>query len=107
MNQLEGTATVEVPEEPSAHVIQPQFLMFWSSPSEATVAVYFMENHACSIADPHAVSVGPDISLRYSAVSSNGVATASVSLRKIVYRLRGLTQRRYGLSLKALKGGQG
>ena len=103
MNRLECTAAVETPEEPSAHVSEPQFLMFWSSPTEATVVVYFMENLASRITDPHAVSIGPDVSLRYSVQSPSGAVAAGISLRKLVYRFRDLTQRKYEFTLKSVK----
>ena len=103
MERLRCTVTSESPEEPSAHVTAPQFVMLWTSPTDATLLVYFMENAASSILDPHAVSVGPAISLRYSTHSPSGAASASVSLRKLAYRFSGLTQRSYAFSLKPVK----
>ena len=100
MERLSCTVTSETPEEPSARVIAPQFVMLWTSPTTATVLVYFQENAAYTVVDPHAVSIGPNVSLRYTAHSPSGAATASVSLRKLVYRFTGLTQREYGFSLK-------
>ena len=103
MQRLECTVTIEVPENPSLHVITPQFVMLWSSPSEATVEAYFMENSGFSIVDPHAVYSGPDISLRYSVESPSGAVAAVMSLRKIVYQFRGLTQRKYEFAVRCVK----
>ena len=102
MERLPCAATVEAPEEGSAHVLEPQFAVFWTGTADARVVAYFMENAAYAITDPHAVAVGPEISLRYSVHSPSGAAAASVSLRKLVYRFRGLTQRRYVFSVKAV-----
>lgn len=77
--------------------------MIWSSPSEAVVITYFMENSACTIEDPHAVAVGPDISLRYKAVSPSGLYTASQSLHKLCFQFSGLTLREYKFSLRRMK----
>ena len=103
MQRLECTAKVEVPEDPSAHVSEPQFLVLWSGITEAKIIAYFMENLAFTITDPHAVSVGPDISLRYSVESPSGAVAAGVSLRKLVFLFRGLTQRKYIFTLKRMK----
>lgn len=94
--------SVETPEDPSARVREPQVVLFWTGPTDATVVAYFMENIAHAIADPHAVAAGPDISLRYSVHSPSGAAAAGVSLRKLVYRFTGLTQRKYDFSVKAV-----
>ena len=102
MERLTCTVTVETPEIPSASVGEPQVVMFWTSPADATVIAYFMENAAYAIADPHAVPVGPEISLRYAVHSPSGAAAASVTLRKLVYRFRGLTQRKYVFSVRAV-----
>ena len=83
-----------------AHVSEPQVVVFWTGAADATVIAYFMENAAYAITDPHAVSVGPQISLRYAVHSPSGAAAAGVSLRKLVYRFRGLTQRKYVYSLR-------
>jgi predicted thioesterase len=105
MERLVCTATVETPEIASAHVSEPQVVVFWTGPADATVIAYFMENAAYEITDPHAVPVGPEISLRYAAHSPSGAAVAGVSLRKLVYRFRGLTQRKYVFSLRAVSVG--
>jgi hypothetical protein len=100
---MECQARVEHPEHPDAWVLEPQFLMYWLTPGEAVVEVYFMANRAVDIQDPHAVAVGRDISLRYFAHSSSGAFTASVSLRKVVFTFAGLTSRTYRFSSRELK----
>ena len=103
MERIDCEVTVETPELPGAHVREPQILLFWTSPSVAIVTVYFMENIAYSIVDPHAIAVGPDISLRYSVRSLSGAVAAGVTLRKVVYRFRGLGQRKFSFTVKSVK----
>ena len=102
MERLACAVTVETPEIPSAHVSEPQVVIFWTGPTDATVIAYFMENIAYAITDPHAVPVGPEISLRYAVHSPSGAAAAGVDLRKLVYRFRGLTRRKYVFSLRVV-----
>ncbi len=104
MERMSCSVTEMEPEVSNGHVSEPQFTTIWTSPSDAVVMVYFMENTACSIEDPHAVAVGPDISLRYTPVSASGAYTASVRLRKLEFRFSGFTQRRRQFSLRAMKG---
>ena len=106
MKRMECQASVEQPEHPEAWVSEPQYLMYWFKPGEAVVEVYFMANTAVEIEDPHAVAVGREISLRYFARSPSGAFTGSVSLRRVVFRFVGLTQRSYPFSLKELRSEQ-
>jgi hypothetical protein len=106
VQRMECQARVEQPEHPEAWVSEPQYLMYWLTPGEAVVEVYFMANRAVDIEDPHAVAVGRDISLRYFAQSPSGAFTASVSLRKVVFTFVGLTSRTYRFSLKELRSNQ-
>lgn len=94
------TSEVEIVD---GHVVQPQFTLIWDNPGEAVLTVHFMENSGYSIDDPHAVSVGPDISVRYTPVSHGGMIMMSLSLRKLSFRFSGLTQREYKFSLRPLK----
>jgi hypothetical protein len=75
--------------------------MVWLNTNEAVVTALFMENGACSIEDPHAVAVGPDISLRYNSVSRSGAYMSSKTLRALRFQFSGLTQRQYGFSIRA------
>jgi hypothetical protein len=103
MERLACDVAVETPELPAARVHEPQIVMFWTGLGDAVVIAYFMENIAYAITDPHAVAVGPEISLRYAVHSPSGAAAAGTTLRKRVYRVRGLTQRKYVFSLRARK----
>ena len=64
--------------------------------------VHFMENGAYVITDPHAVAVGPNISLRYGPISPSGAAIAAVPLRKLVFYFPDFVGRPYQFSLKSL-----
>lgn len=103
MLRMECQAKVAQPEHPEATVREPQYLMYWLGQDQAIVEVYFMTNSAVEIEDLHAVAVGPDISLRYFTHSPSGAFTASLSIRKAIFRFSGLTQRSYQFSLKELK----
>lgn len=106
MQRIDCKASEVSPENPEARVTEPQYVMYWLPDGDAVVDVHFMVNRAFSVEDPHAVSVGPDISLRYVAHSASGAVTASVSLRRILFRFSGLTRRRYAFSLRELRSSQ-
>jgi hypothetical protein len=106
MLRLECVASVLLPEHPEAQVFEPQFAMFWLPGGQALVDVYFMLGLGLEIFQPHAVPVGPDISLRYVAHSLSGAVAASRTLRRIVYRFADLSPRRHAFSLRALTPGQ-
>ena len=103
MQRLDCTATEEEPDFPDASVGEPQFTLFWLGPKGAKVVVHFMENGAYLVTDPHAVAVGPEISLRYVPISPSGAAMGSVSLRKLVFHFPDFVPRKYQFSLKALR----
>lgn len=102
VERLPCTATVEAPELPHAGVNEPQLVMFFTG-GDTIVIVYFMENLAYAITDPHAVAVGPQVSLRYHPHSESGAAAAGVTLRKLVYRFEGRTAPKHAFSLRAMK----
>jgi hypothetical protein len=104
---IEGTASVELPDVPGAHVMVPQVVTFWTSPTEATVVAHFMANLAYEVCEPHAVAFGPHVELRYSTRSPSGAAAAGITLRKVVFRLRGLSQRKYEWKLKEVLSSSG
>jgi len=97
---IEGSASVELAEEPKALVRVPQVATFWTSPTEATVVAYFMVNLAYEVIEPHAVTFGSNVELRYSTHTPSGLAAAGITLRKATFRLKGLTQRDYDWKVK-------
>jgi Sigma-70 factor, region 1.1 len=102
MQRLECSVIIEIPDLPHGQVRAPQISALWLSTSEARVTVHFMENGAYEIVDPHAITIGTDISLRYSRFSRSGVTVRSQTLRRVIYHFTNLPYSNSRFSLLAM-----